>query len=69
MYLQKQKGKNMKVKITKPIRVNCLSGDVEVTDQEYQRLLLLEAVEPAIEKKSIEIPEKAVEPRTTRKKK
>ena len=58
----------MKVKITKPIRVNCLSGDVEVTDQEYQRLLLLEAVEPAIEKKSIETPE-AVEPRTTRKKK
>ena len=26
----------MKVKITRPIRVNCLSGEVEVTQQEYE---------------------------------
>lgn len=38
----------MKVKITRPIRVNCLSGEVEVTQQEYERLLLLGAVEPGI---------------------
>lgn len=54
----------MKVKITKPIRVNVLSGEVEVDINEAARLFLLGAVEPVIEKK--EIPEKAE--RTTRKK-
>lgn len=36
----------MKVTITKPIRVNVLSGEVEVTEQEYKRLLLFRAIEP-----------------------
>ena len=54
----------MKVKITKPIRVNVLSGEVEVDINEAARLFVLGAVEPVIEKK--ETPEKAE--RTTRKK-
>lgn len=52
----------MKVKITRPIRVNILSGEVEVTEQEYNRLLVLNAIEVAEER---EIPEK--QKRTTRK--
>lgn len=36
----------MKVKITRPIRVNCLSGEVEVTQQEYERLQRMGAIEP-----------------------
>ena len=35
----------MKVKITRPIRVNCLSGEVEVTQQEYERLQRMGAIE------------------------
>lgn len=31
----------MKVKITKPCRVNLISGEVEVTRQEYERLSVL----------------------------
>lgn len=69
MYLQMKRGKNMKVKITKPTRVNLLSGEVEITDQEYARLQLLGAVEPMIEKKKIEIPETKIEKKTTSKKK
>ncbi|MBR2653962.1 MAG: hypothetical protein IKD59_05335 [Lachnospiraceae bacterium] len=34
----------MRVKITQPCRVNILSGDVEVNEQEYQRLLVLNLV-------------------------
>lgn len=52
----------MKVKITRPIRVSILSGEVEVTEQEYNRLLVLDAIESAEER---EIPEK--QKRTTRK--
>lgn len=44
----------MKVKITKPIRTNILSGEVEVTQQEYDRLMLLGAAEPM---ETREIPE------------
>lgn len=55
----------MKVRINKPCRVNLLSGDVEVTEQEYNRLKLLNILE--IEKR--EIPELVVEERETRKKK
>ena len=54
----------MKLKITKPVRVNALSGTVEVDVNEAARLFLLNAAEPIIDKK--EIPEKAE--RTTRKK-
>ena len=36
--------KEMRVKITQPCRVNILSGDVEVNEQEYQRLLVLNLV-------------------------
>ena len=52
----------MKVKLKRPIRVNCLSGEVEVTQQEYERLLRMGAIEVADER---EIPEK--QKRTTRK--
>ena len=52
----------MKVKITKPCRVNLISGEVEVTQQEYERLLRMGAIEVADER---ETPEK--QKRTTRK--
>lgn len=61
----------MRVTITKPMRVNCLSGEVEITEQEYKRLLILNAIEEKAEKpflnekESIETPEK--EKRITRK--
>lgn len=49
----------MKVKITRPIRVNALAGEVEVSEQEYNRLVVLNAIEvvevretPEIEKKT-----------------
>lgn len=35
----------MKVKLNKPTMVRCLSGEVEVTQQEYERLLLLGAID------------------------
>ena len=54
----------MKLKITKPIRVNVLSGEVEVDVNEAARLFLLNAAEPVLDKR--EIPEK--ETKTTRKK-
>lgn len=54
----------MKVRITKPTRVNLLSGEVEVSDVEYNRLMLLGAVEPVIEKEKIEVPEQKVERKT-----
>ncbi len=54
----------MKVKLTRPIRVNCLGGEVEVNEQEYERLLVMDAIE-TIEVR--ETPE--VEKKTTRKKK
>lgn len=52
----------MKIRITKPIRVNALGGEVEVTREEYDRLVLLGAAEVT---ETREIPEKAK--RTTRK--
>ena len=51
----------MKVKITRPCRVNILSGEVEVSDQEYGRLQLLGLIDT--EKR--ETPE--IEKRVTRK--
>lgn len=57
----------MKVRITKPTRVNLLSGEVEVSEQEYNRLLILGAAEPLIEKEMRETPE-VEKKRTTRKK-
>lgn len=56
----------MKVKLIRPARVNCLPGEVEVSEAEYSRLQLLCLCEPLIEKKAKEIPEKEV--RETRKK-
>lgn len=50
----------MKVFIKKPIRVNIISGEVEVTEQELRRLVLLDACEFIEER---ETPEK----KTTRK--
>lgn len=38
----------MKVKLNKPAMVRCLPGEIEVTRQEYERLLLLGVVEPEI---------------------
>lgn len=55
----------MKLKITKPVRVNAISGEVEVDVNEAARLFLLGAAEP-VAKESKEIPEKTE--RTTRKK-
>lgn len=57
----------MKIRITKPIRVNCLSGEVEVTESEFNRLVLLNAVE--LVKEQREIPEKAIERKTRKTKK
>lgn len=57
----------MKVRITKPTRVNLLSGEVEVSEQEYNRLLILGAAEPLTEKEMRETPE-AEKKKTTRKK-
>ena len=54
----------MKLKITKPIRVNVLSGEVEVDINEAARLFLLNAAEPILDKR--ETPER--ETKTTRKK-
>lgn len=36
----------MRVKITKPCWINVLEGEVEVTEQEYQRMVALKLVEP-----------------------
>lgn len=44
--MQEQRGKSMKVRITKPTWVNILGGEVEVTQVEYDRLMLLGAAEP-----------------------
>lgn len=52
----------MKVKITKPCRVSILYGEVEVTQQEYDRLMILGVAEA---KETREIPE--VPKKTTRK--
>ena len=51
----------MKVRITKPTRVNLLSGEVEVTDIEYNRLMLLGAVEPVIEEAVVPVVEEIPE--------
>lgn len=42
----------MKVKILKPIRVYVIEGEVEVTEQECNRLMLLNAAVPVIAKKT-----------------
>lgn len=51
----------MKVRITKPCRVNLISGEVEVSKQEYERLSVLGLIDTT-EK---EVPE--VKTKTTRK--
>ena len=45
----------MKVKLLKPIRVNALAGEVEVTDDEYKRLLLLNACQLVVTKETKKI--------------
>lgn len=56
----------MRIRITKPIRVNALAGEVEVSPAEYERLVLLNACEPI---EAREIPEvQTREKRTTKKK-
>jgi len=42
----------MKAKLIKPIMVRALAGEVEITDDEFKRLLLLGAVEPVIVKET-----------------
>ena len=54
----------MKVILKQPVRVNALSGEVEVTMEEFHRLILLNAVE-VVEKR--ETPEKAVEKKKAKK--
>lgn len=61
------RGQEMKVKLNKPARVNCLPGEVEVTEAEYERLQLLNLVDLPIEKETRETPEAKTQ-RTTRKK-
>jgi len=55
----------MKVKLTKAVRVNALSGEVEVDTNEAARLLLLGAIEPVKEERKI--PEKEVKKETRKK--
>lgn len=57
----------MKVKLIRPARVNCLPGEIEISETEYARLQILNIVEPLIEKEIREIPEKEIK-KTTRKK-
>lgn len=53
----------MKVKLKKPIRVNALDGEVEVTEDEFMRLVLLDAVEllPKKETKKVKKETKVIE--------
>ena len=53
----------MKVRIDKPCRVNLLSGEVEVSETEYKRLMILGLVSKTAEK---ETPEEKTQ-KTTRK--
>ena len=55
----------MKVKINKPAVVSILSGVIEVTDLEFERLKILGLIDE--EKETREIPEAKIE-KTTRKK-
>ena len=48
----------MKVKITKPIRVNALGGEIEVTKEELDRLVLLGAAEPMEVREIPEVPKR-----------
>ena len=48
----------MKVRITKPIRVNVLGGEVEVTQFEFDRLVLLGAAEPMEVREIPEVPKR-----------
>lgn len=50
----------MKVIITKPIRLNVLSGVVEVTEQEFRRLQVFNAAEVIEERETPERTEKKV---------
>lgn len=54
----------MKVILKHPVRVNALSGEVEVTREEFERLLILNAVEVA---ETRETPEKAIEKKKAKK--
>lgn len=55
----------MKVKINKPCRVNLLSGEVEVTKEEADRLFLLGLAQP--EERETRIVEKETKTRKTKK--
>lgn len=50
----------MKVIITKPIRLNVLSGVVEVTEQEFHRLKIFNAAEVVEERETPERAEKKI---------
>lgn len=56
----------MKVKINKPCRVNLLSGEIEVTKAEADRLFLLGLAEPE-ERETRIITEKETKTRKTKK--
>lgn len=48
----------MKVTITKPIWTNVQSGEVEVTQEEFDRLVLLGAAEPMEVREIPEVPKR-----------
>ena len=48
----------MKIRITKPCRVNVLSGEVEVSNQEANRLFILGLAEVETEKETRTVKEK-----------
>lgn len=45
----------MKVRLLKPIRVNCQPCEVEVSEEEYIRLRLLNAAEAVISKETTKV--------------
>lgn len=66
MLTAKRKGKSMKVRINKPCRVNILSGEVEVTEQEANRLLTMSLID-SLEERETRIVEKETKTRKTKK--
>ena len=66
MLTVKRKGKSMKVRINKPCRVNILSGEVEVTEQEANRLLTMSLID-SLEERETRIVEKETKTRKTKK--
>lgn len=66
MLTAKRKGKSMIVRINKPCRVNILSGEVEVTEQEANRLLTMSLID-SLEERETRIVEKETKTRKTKK--